>query len=55
MSGRMYYHVATTRAWHKRQQSAGKNVTSDELWAHIREAWPTLTEEDHEEIFQACK
>lgn len=48
------YEKNTTVAWYKRQVEKHKTVTSDALWARIRSSWPGLTEEEHEEIFQAC-
>lgn len=45
------YEKQTTVNWYKRQS---KIITADFLWARIRSSWPALTEEELEEIFQAC-
>lgn len=49
------YELNTTRAWYRRQVERGKVIAADDLWVKIRSAWPGLTEEEHEKIFQACE
>ncbi len=44
--------IHTMRAWIRRRDETHKPWNSDELWNRIRSNWPSLTEDQHEEIFQ---
>jgi hypothetical protein len=48
------YETNLTRAYVQRRRDRGVAVNADEIWKYIRGAWPGLTDEEQEAIFQAC-
>jgi len=44
--------VTVMKAWIARREYKHKPWTMDELWDRINKLWPTLTEDEREEIFQ---
>jgi hypothetical protein len=41
------------REWIKRREVKGISPTGDDIWNHINQCWPSLLEQEREEIFQA--
>lgn len=50
----MKQRIFTAREWVRRREVANKQWTSDELWAHIRKNWPTMTDKEMEEVYQGA-
>lgn len=46
--------VGTIKAWIKRRRARGEEPTADEIYAHIKKNWPTLSAVARETIFQEC-
>ena len=47
--------VNQIRQWQKVRYDKHIVVTADELWAKINKLWPTLSEDDKEQIFQEAE